>query len=44
MAKNHDIFSDTMISEIMDIKKRINIYDVKNEDFVRLVTLNKAKK
>ena len=28
----------------MKRKQRINIYDLKNEDFNRLVTLNKAKK
>jgi adenylyl- and sulfurtransferase ThiI len=38
------MFGDGLILEIMKIKKRINVYDIRNEDFNRLVTLNKTKK
>lgn len=39
-----DMFSDSLITTIMKRKQRTNIYDLKNEDFNRLVTLNKVKK
>ena len=39
-----DPFSNSPIVELMKTKKRSSIYDVKEEDFNRLVTLNKSSK